>query len=179
MKKNNRGFTLVELIVSIAILGIIAVAAAGFLLAGTRSYTSVNYSVRLQYESQLVMSQIQNYVMNCNCGIAWENGTMYIVDTSDTGKTVNEIKLSGGKLMYGTPAAAETITDTAPDVMSEHVTGMTVTCTPNADTHRADTMQIKLQMKMGGKEYEATQTIALRNNPYYADGWSKLWGYIK
>jgi len=72
MRNNDRGFTLVELIVSIALLGIIAVAAAGFLVTGTRTYTNVNYSVRLQYETQLAMNQIQNYVMNCSQGIALE-----------------------------------------------------------------------------------------------------------
>ena len=51
MRNNDHGFTLVELIVSIALLGIIAVAAAGFLVTGTRTYTNVNYSVRLQYET--------------------------------------------------------------------------------------------------------------------------------
>ena len=72
LRKNNRGFTLVELIVSTAILGIIAVAAGAFMVAGTRTYSSLNYTVRLQYEAQLAMAQLQEYTIDCTEGIAWD-----------------------------------------------------------------------------------------------------------
>ena len=82
MRKNNRGFTLVELIVSTAILGIIAVAASAFMVTGTRTYSSLNYTVRLQYEAQLAMAQLQEYTIDCTDGIAWDatEQTLYELD---------------------------------------------------------------------------------------------------
>jgi len=176
MKNDNRGFTLVELIVSIALLGIIAVAAAGFLVTGTRTYTNVNYSVRLQYETQLAMNQIQDYVMNCGKGIAFDGSILYIVNSDDT---LDEVKWSSadGQLLFGRGSAAESGIQ-ATDLMAEHVTGFAVSFTPAAADDKvvnAGSAEITLTMERGGKTYTGTQTIALRNKPLAAVSWEKLW----
>ena len=124
MKRNNRGFTLVELIVSIAILGIIAVAVSSFLLAGTRSYTKVNYAVRLQYETQLAMNQIQSYVMNCSRGIAWDGSKLYVDGSGTDDTALKEISYDAAnkKLLLGSGTASEAgIQTTALNLMAEHV----------------------------------------------------------
>jgi prepilin-type N-terminal cleavage/methylation domain-containing protein len=175
MNNDNRGFTLVELIVSIAILGVIAVAAAGFLLAGTRSYTNVNYSVRLQYESQLAMRQIENQVINCNSGLAWDSNTstLYVADKGDSGSPLYVFKFDNTKnqLLFG---SGSTVSVPTPNkIMAEHMTGFIVSAIPDVNS-QSDSVNIKIQMEMGGKEYQATQTIALRNKPYYYTSWSSL-----
>ena len=178
MRDNDRGFTLVELIVSIALLGIIAVAAAGFLVTGTRTYTNVNYSVRLQYETQLAMNQIQDYVMNCSQGIAWEGSTLYIVNSDKTEKKIS-FSSTDGKLSFGQGIAAETDSVTANDLMAERVTAFSVTFSPapteQNKTTSATTATVSLTMTRGGKSYTGTQTIALRNKPLAANSWSNLW----
>ena len=182
MKNNDHGFTLVELIVSIAILGVIAVAAAGFLLAGTRSYTNVNYAVRLQYESQLAMSQIQNYVIDCSYGIAWGtksandtagNNDLYIVNnTSEAGSyNVYVFKLDGDKLMLASGTKAAFPADKF-EIVADNVTNFTVTAVPTDG--KVKSINITLTMSMGKKTYEATQTIALRNNPVYSGTYDGL-----
>jgi len=177
MRNNDHGFTLVELIVSIALLGIIAVAAAGFLVTGTRTYTSVNYSVRLQYETQLAMNQIQDYVMNCSQGIACDGSTLYIVNSDNS---LQEISLKGDQKLYyvGNKMAASDIDSITPnDLMAENVTAFGVTFSP-APTEKNKTTTaaiITLTMERGGKSYTGTQTIALRNKPLAANSWSNLW----
>jgi len=81
-QRKNQGFTLVELIVASAIMGIVALASAGFLSAGARTYRSVNYSLRLQYESQLTMAQLQEYLIDCNGGIVWDGTDLYVLNVS-------------------------------------------------------------------------------------------------
>ena len=178
MRNNDHGFTLVELIVSIALLGIIAVAAAGFLVTGTRTYTNVNYSVRLQYETQLAMNQIQDYVMNCSQGIAWEGSTLYIVNSDKTEKKIS-FSSTDGKLSFGQGIAAETDSVTASDLLAENVTAFSVTFSPaptgQNKTTTATAATVTLTMERGGKSYTGTQTIALRNNPIAANSWSNLW----
>lgn len=185
MKKNDRGFTLIELIVSIAILGIIAVAAGGFLVTGTRTYANVNYSVRLQYESQLAMSQIQNYVMNCNSGIAYDDSskTLYVADSETDSHPLYLFKYDDAahQLKFSSGSASQNISiagGSADKIMAEHVTAFSVACVPDG-SGRADSIKITLKLAMGGKDYEGSETIALRNRPYYSDSWSGLWENIK
>ena len=183
MRNNDRGFTLVELIVSIALLGIIAVAAAGFLVTGTRTYTNVNYSVRLQYETQLAMNQIQDYVINCSQGIAWDGdgstcSTLYIVNSDKTEKKIS-FSSTDGTLSFGQGIAAETDSVIASDLMAENVTAFSVTFSPapteQNKTTTAAAATVTLTMERGGKSYTGTQTIALRNKPLAANSWSNLW----
>ncbi len=179
LKHNNRGFTLVELIVSTAILGIIALSASAFMVAGARTYNSVNYTVRLQYEAQLAMAQLQEYTVDCNSGIAWDSSTktLYIVN----GSTVHlfQHNATDHTLSYGTATKMQTLSASANKLVAEHVTGMDVVL----EQGRAS---ITLNMQRNNKTYNATQLIALRNQPATAtsaegeteDAWTKLYGKI-
>lgn len=175
VKKNkNRGFTLVELIISVAILGIIVIGAGTFMVAGTRTYSSLNYSVRLQYEAQLAMAQLQEYTVDCTTGMAWDsteaalyiaNGnTVHIFDYDETAQT----------LSYGTGTAAENLSFTANSMCAEHVADMDVVL-----LNAGKQMEITLTMTRGNKTYVATQVIALRNQPVQAENWAELWSKIK
>ena len=167
LRKNNRGFTLVELIVSTAILSIVAVAASAFMVAGTRTYSSLNYTVRLQYEAQIAMAQLQEYTVDCTNGIAWDGSTLYIVNGTD----VHLFKFDSGlqTLSYGKTAKAATLTEPTYNLAAEHITGMDV------DLSREGQVGITLQMQRNAKTYSATQTIALRNRPESADSWAELY----
>jgi prepilin-type N-terminal cleavage/methylation domain-containing protein len=183
MRNDNRGFTLVELIVSIAILSIIAVAAAGFLLAGTRTYTGVNYSVRLQYESQIAMNQLQTYIMNCNAGAAFDksSNTLYVADRDVDGKLkVNVFKLDGENLLFANKdAVQEAVVPGSDKIFAEGVQSINVEFKPgidkNAKTGNAGSAVVTITMERGGKSYSGEQTIALRNEPLIAANWADLW----
>ena len=69
LRKNKKGFTLVELIVSIVILSIVLLAAFGFMVSGAKSYATVDTRINRQLKSQLTLGQITDCLMNCNAGI--------------------------------------------------------------------------------------------------------------
>ena len=69
--KNNKGFSLVELMVVIAILGIVSGAVLGLIIAGTRSYRNVNKEAELQNEAQLTMNQIENMIIDATNGVSY------------------------------------------------------------------------------------------------------------
>lgn len=165
IQKNNRGFTLVELIVATAILGIVALSACSFMVAGTRAYSSLNYTVRLQQESQLIMTQLEECAVDCTSGMAWDGSTLYIAD----GSTVHVFAYAAADkaIRYSSCPTAETLTIPAGDLMAEHVSGMSVSF---ADKK----VHIALDMERSGKTYHATQVIALRNQPETAASWSEL-----
>ncbi len=192
VRKNNRGFTLVELLVSTAILGIIAVAASAFMVTGTRLYSSLNYAVRLEYEAQLAMAQLQEYTIDCNQGIAWDvttdatgtTKTLYIANGDGDINTADEVvhafvyNNDDQTISYKKTATRagfpENLTFSVDALMAEHVTAMDV-----AVDSEGKQVSIKLDMARGNKTYSATQVLALRNQPVQAKTWLALWNTIK
>ncbi len=67
MKKlNNKGLSLVELVIAIAMSTIVVGAAATFLYNAEKSYRVAEYSVDLQTEAQVLMEQMGNWVLQSN-----------------------------------------------------------------------------------------------------------------
>lgn len=70
MKKiDNKGVTLVELIVVMAIGAIVALIAFSFLHDSTRFYNKVSAEVDIQMEAQTTYNQIRDLVMNAEIGV--------------------------------------------------------------------------------------------------------------
>lgn len=78
MKKSctdNKGFTLVELIIGVAILAIVTAAIAGFMVTGTKNYTNQNTEVTIQEEAQLAVNQIADILIDTARSVSYvENG---------------------------------------------------------------------------------------------------------
>ena len=79
-KRENKGFSLVELIVVIAIFSVVGVVVGGFLFAASRSYSINANELNLQDEAQLVANQVQEMILDTAYGISYK----YIV-TDETG----------------------------------------------------------------------------------------------
>lgn len=65
-KGNNKGLTMVELVIAIGMSTIIMGAAAMFLYNANKSYHAAEYSIDVQMEAQIVMEQLSNMVMESN-----------------------------------------------------------------------------------------------------------------
>lgn len=186
MKKaaNNKGFSLIELIISIAILGVVAVAALGFMVSGTRGFSSVSSNVSLQYKSQLAMNYIQEYVIDCNTGICFDDNTLYVLDAEtvtdeETGDdvvvyTAHVFKYVGSdKAIYymksiATPQATGeysfTVSDPDPltDLLTDGVSSFSVAF---SGTEQVSEATVSIDFFIRNRTYSGTQTIALRNRP--------------
>ena len=69
MQKDNRGFSLVELVVAIGILAIVGFAVTEFMNVGVRSFHVANTEVNLQSEAQLAMAQVMDIAIDTNYAI--------------------------------------------------------------------------------------------------------------
>ncbi len=148
MVKNNKGFTMVELVVSIAIFAILSIGITNFMVTGTNLFASVNTYVDLQYESQTAMAQLQEYVIDSNYSVNWDDtaDTLTIVnhidgygsdgipgtgdDTITVVTHVFRLNVADEELLYGT--ATHDVADATPTIdpqaiMARHVTGFDVT----------------------------------------------------
>ena len=83
MRKNQKGFTLVELIIAVAILAIVMLAVGGFIVVGSRSYTSANTDIMLQQEAQLALNQISDVIIDTTDSINYGNGTENVLKDSE------------------------------------------------------------------------------------------------
>jgi|GEM_PF-2669374 len=79
---DNKGFSLIELLVAFAIFGVISVVIVGMMASGMRFFRDTSSNVGLQYEYQVVMTQLREYVVDCNAGIAFDEteNALYIVE---------------------------------------------------------------------------------------------------
>lgn len=64
MGKNQKGFTLVELLIAIAIMSIVLAAVCGFIIVGSKSYANANSDITVQQESQLALNQMSDVLID-------------------------------------------------------------------------------------------------------------------
>ncbi len=74
--RKNSGFTLVELVIVMAIMGILGLAVVGFIGTSTKQYKYASKDVDLQYEAQLTMNQIGDLIIDAQKGVKYEPATV-------------------------------------------------------------------------------------------------------
>lgn len=71
MRKNQKGFTIVELLIAIAILSIVVAAVCGFILVGSRSYAAGNSDISVQQEAQLALNQMSDVLIDTTRSVTY------------------------------------------------------------------------------------------------------------
>ena len=100
-KMENKGFTLVEIIVCLAIMTIVAGSVGAFIVAGNNSYLRGNKELTLQEEAQLAANQMIDLIIDVEKDIKFTNTTGTAVDLDgnpakdDAG---NEVQAQVGEL---------------------------------------------------------------------------------
>ena len=83
LKNNNKGLSLIELIIAFAIFAIAGVAVCSFMIFGTNQFTNANKSVKLQYEQQLVVNRLRDIILETSRGISYDKDTHTLLVFSD------------------------------------------------------------------------------------------------
>lgn len=83
---SNKGFTLVELLVGIAIVAIVGGLIGAFLIFSTRTYGKVTDEADLQEDAQILLSQMDNYIIDTDSALR------YYADVSESGSGTEILK---------------------------------------------------------------------------------------
>lgn len=171
MIKGSKGFTLLELIVVIALFSIVTITIFGLITSSTATYSAVSDDLSLQYESQAAMSQIQEYVIDCNGAVCYnsDDATLYLlyldktaISETSTGCTIhaftwkedeNEIYYATGEVLKGDSGFSYSLSEYE---MSEYVTGFEAAASDSSVT-------VTTTFSKRRDHYTASQTIAMRN----------------
>ncbi|HWP79930.1 MAG TPA: prepilin-type N-terminal cleavage/methylation domain-containing protein [Candidatus Acidoferrum sp.] len=172
---NNQGFTLIEALVTFMLIAVIGTSLLGITHTGASSYRSVSNEMSVQYESQIVMSQIEEYVISCNAGIYWTaaNHTLRVAvrdeaDDDEAHYTVHFFKWEPDAQQINYASQPVTINEdsgiatcdepSASDwaLMGSRVTGF------SAEQVRSS-MRLELGVTMGNKSYTTKSVTAMRN----------------
>lgn len=186
MGRSNKGFSLVELIVALAIFGIAGVSVFGFTVNSSRLYQRSNEDMKVQYEQQLAVNQIRDMVVESDRGI-------YFDETSQTLAFYGAVKNDGSgdvypvtvirynqveqKLYFGTKEFTSvseiTFVDiTADTLLAENVTVFKVDLTKVKN----DKMLFEIAFKVGDEVQTVTETVALRNRLVVSNQVDTIWG---
>ncbi len=186
MRQNNKGFSLVELIVALAIFGIAGVAVFGFMVNSSRLYQRTNVEVKLQYEQQLAVNQIRDMVVESDRGIYFDEASktlaLYGAAKQEGGATVYPVTVvryveSEQKMYYGIKNFA-TLAD-----VSFAAVDTTKLLAENVKAFKVDLTKVKndkvlfdVTFIVGDKEQTAKETVALRNRLVVSNEVDTIWG---
>lgn len=78
-KKEEDGFTLVELIISMAIFSIVSIMIVMFMQTGSNSYQRARNELNLQMESQMLINQIRDMAYSANYAEYDDSGSTHVL----------------------------------------------------------------------------------------------------
>lgn len=176
--KNNKGFTLVELVIATAILGIISLTVMGLMSTGTNMFTAIQKRTMTMFKSQSTSIQLKSYLQNCNGYIIYNSAdneniiltdkeNLYEIIYSPSEKLValyqipgSEIDTSGNVSDDFFNSRSDSYEIVAP--LSYNVSGIKYKVYTD-DNGYATAVKFDITVIRLGQEYTRSQTVALRS----------------
>ncbi len=168
MAEKNRGFTLLELVIAIAISSLIVGSVAAFLCSSTSHYRRTKEEISLQMEAQLILNQLDNLMMEAE-NVKFDAASktlkvkhgdvLYVITLDSSTHTLLFEKVPGGGSETGNSK-----------LFGRYVEDLEVTDTGTGDNNNR--IVISLQLKSDDQTYTIPgNVILLRNKIRAMDSW--------
>lgn len=171
VKRNNKGYTLVEMLITLAIFGIIMIGIAMMMRTTSISYLKGSREVAMQTEVQIVANQVEELLVDATTGFSGmltdAAGRKYCWIQSGTTKHWLVFDSVEQELLYDSTADGSSYTDDSLSLMAEYVSDFNITgweklsATPSDNCDNKVT--IELAMNNEGYEYEVSRDVFFRN----------------
>ena len=86
--KNNRGFTLIEMIVTVSIIAIFSGVVLKFMTTGSNIFRNTSNSAQVQMETQVTFDKIEDMIINTNRGFYYGYGDNSAINYDDIDSTM-------------------------------------------------------------------------------------------
>ncbi len=183
MHIGKKGFTLVEVIVSLAIMTIVAGAVGAFMIAGNNSYMRGNKELTLQEEAQLTANQIIDMIIDVEKDIQFtDSGTSseLFLENEKNSYLLQWRQGSGvadpGKVYFyesdNTLDADGNLTWSSESLLAEYVTKFDVDL---SGVRKDRTVILRMDFAYQDRSYSINETIRLRNDLSAAKGTDYVW----
>lgn len=81
--QNEKGLTLIELLLSVAIFGLVMVSLFSFMTIISRQYSKANTEVNVQNEVQTLTNHLQNIITSADTNIGLSGDKLFMIDVSE------------------------------------------------------------------------------------------------
>ncbi len=158
--KRNKGFTLVELLVSMCILAIVMVELMALMFNSSKLYKNGAYEVSLQSEAQQIIQQFEELAIDADTSVSYNEAAKIITITNSAAYDSYEISLS--------PIAGKDYNDlllkvnsNPSQIMGEYVKSVSLDMANYDDASRA---RLIIEMQNDKYSYTAAKDIYFRND---------------
>ncbi len=162
--KNNKGYSLAELLVAIAIFSIVMLSIVTVMRNTSISYRNESKEIELQENAQILLSQVEELLVDCqkckNLG-----GVIEITDSSTSTGVVHSLMIDNGtvKYKYGTSGY---------ELLAKDVQSLTITGLENNHGDNKCRVSVSMVSNVAGSKnytYTATKDVFFRNDVEKAD----------
>ncbi len=158
--KSEKGFTLVELLVSMCILAIVMTELMALMFNSSKLYRNGAYEVSLQSEAQQIIQQFEELAIDADTSVSYNEATKVITINNKTGYDSYEVSLS--------PVSGKDYNDLmlkvnggTPQIMGEYVKSISLNM---ANYDNASRVILVVEMENDKYAYNAAKDIYLRND---------------
>lgn len=179
IEQDNKGLTLVELLVSMTVLSIVSLAIFSFMVFASKTYNKANGETNLQSEAQMTINRMENLIVSATNGVGADPTEpedaakkLYVYNHAAKEDGTVEYRIisiyqENNKLMYKYDTygldefGSKVITPgSAPAVISDYIEDFSVNLTKLLSNQE---VTVNLKMKNGQKTYETSNTFYMRN----------------
>lgn len=158
---NKKGFTLTELIVCVAILGILAISTGVMMSSGSNMFTKLNKRVNVSYKTQIAMTQIKEFFVDCDGVCKDEEGNVYILNSEEVYSFVYDDPADEVRMKV----YSADMTQTSDEPFAKQISSFNIEIIPTSNGSNAKIAKINMVSSINNIASRESQVISLKNSP--------------